>query len=129
MPLLIIFGLAVLYVAAYRPPLPSDPAPINPALSALRTFLSGAHQLGLFVFRSQSGLQWVFVTAIAAHVGEAMVAVVKSAQAGLGVGLTVAWGIQTLLWGYPSLGPLLHTLKRLREMRARGEDPLARRAE
>jgi hypothetical protein len=87
----ILFGLYVCYLAGYREQMPL-------------TFLQPLQQVGLFVFRSMAAIRFVFWSAIAAHVIEALIAayiaiVIKQTSlhdAGF-------WTIQTLLYGYPSL--------------------------
>ncbi len=68
--------------------------------------LAPFNDLGLFLFRSQFGIQIVFLLAVLAHVGEAIYAVRVATEKEC-TNRKIAWFIQTLLLGYPSLRLLL----------------------
>lgn len=59
----------------------------------------------LFIFRSRAIIKCVFWAAVAAHVGEAIVAMDVASR--LCPPQTLKWGLQTFLLGYPSLSLVL----------------------
>ena len=71
-----------------------------------QVFMPPLFELGLFLFRSQFGIQIVFLIACLAHIGEAMYAFSVAQSVGC-TNTKIAWFFQTLLLGYPSLRLLL----------------------
>ncbi len=65
-------------------------------------FIQAVNWLALTIFQTQFILIFVFVAAVLAHVCEALYAMHLSRKIGCKSTVT-AWGLQTLLLGYPSL--------------------------
>jgi hypothetical protein len=102
---LILFGLFSLYLSAFYPS--SMPSPF--------TVLQPIHSLAYFIFRSSLVLRVVFILAIVVHLAEATYALVLvSRHPTVSSVDRVAWTVQTVLCGYPSLRLLKKALGRRR---------------
>ncbi len=127
MPALIAFGLTVLWFCAYRPPLPAAvsvtgqpiiSATADPMTAVTASLDSGHrffHSFAITLFRSQFAIQLVFIAAVIAHIVEAAIAWRTARSVNLSIPVTIAWTVQTFLWGYPSLGTLKRTAAVIRQ--------------
>jgi hypothetical protein len=105
---LILFGLFSLYLSAFYPS--GMPSPF--------TVLQPIHSLAYFIFRSSTVLRVVFIVAISVHCAEATYALVLvSGHPSLSSIDRLAWTVQTLMCGYPSLRLLKKALRRGRSTR------------
>jgi len=94
--ILVFTGMILLATCAYR----SDLALSLPEFVD-KHILDPVHELGLFLFRSQTNLQWLLIAACAIHLIEAIYAARKAAL--MGCETWPAWFLQTILLGYGSV--------------------------
>jgi hypothetical protein len=97
--LAILLGMTLTATFAFESPEAVDASPLLRLLSPLRTF-------SYLIFRSQTAIRSVFFAAVAAHVLEAGVALQVSSALGCSSQTRLFWFVQTVLYGYGSLGLL-----------------------
>ena len=95
----ILFGIWLTYILGY--------CDIHNSSYEWLKYLSPFEQLGLFLFRSQDNIKYVFWFAIIAHIIESIVSLNYCKKMKLNKSYTLFWFTQTFLLGYPSLRCLI----------------------
>jgi hypothetical protein len=112
----ILSGMTLTAIFAFESP---EAAHATPSLSLCSTVLSSLRSFSYLLFQSQTCIRSVFFAAVGAHVLEACVALYESIALGCSSDRTVLWFLQTVLYGYGSLGLLYERkawLKKLNKM-------------
>lgn len=88
----VIGGMVLTYIVAYS----------RPGGYLMKTsFIQAVNSFALAIFQSQTNLRWLFWAAVGAHAVEAAFAVYYARLHGC-TNTWLAWGLQTLILGYPS---------------------------
>lgn len=88
----VIGGMILTYMVAYCRP---------ESFLMKNAFLQAVNSFAMAIFRSTTNMRWLFWTAVGAHAVEAAYAVYYARQHGC-TNTWFAWGLQTLILGYPS---------------------------
>lgn len=108
----VIGGMILTYIVAY----------CRPDSYLMKTaFIQAVNALALAIFRSTTNMRWLFWSAVGAHALEACYAVYYARQHGC-TNTWLAWGLQTLILGYPSQQCLYRRTALLEKFRLQGKE-------